>query len=153
MFRETELEAINDLGKNIKKIELDPSRTEEAGIVNPLDGLYAERGVAEAIEAAMIARDKSSLFQLYQNFILYPKTTSQLAKTVLSPITHARNFISAGAFAAANGIIPGLTVSPDDTVRAFREAYGALQVPGARLDNTRYRELLRLGVVNTNVRL
>ena len=154
MFRETELEAINDLGKNIKKIELDPSRTEEAGIVNPLDGLYAERGVAEAIEeTAMIARDKSSLFQLYQNFILYPKATSQLAKTVLSPITHARNFISAGAFAAANGIIPGVTVGPDDMVKAFKEAYGALQIPGARLDNTRYRELLRLGVVNTNVRL
>jgi hypothetical protein len=154
MFRETELEAINDLGKNIKKIELDPGRTEEAGIVNPLDGLYAERGVAEAIEqTAMIARDKSSLFQLYQNFILYPKATSQLAKTVLSPITHARNFISAGAFAAANGLIPGLTVSLDDTGRAFKEAYGALQVKGARMDNSRYRELLRLGVVNTNVRL
>ena len=154
MFRETEIDAINDLGKNIKKIELDPSRTEEAGIVNPLDGLYAERGVAEAIEqTAMIAKDKSNLFQLYQSFILYPKATSQLAKTVLSPITHARNFISAGAFAAANGLIPGLTVSFDDTGRAFKEAYGALQVPGARLDNSRYRELLRLGVVNTNVRL
>ena len=154
MFRETEIEAINDLGKNIKKIELDPSRTEEAGIVNPLDGLYAERGVAEAIEeTAMVARDKSNLFQLYQNFILYPKATSQMAKTILSPITHARNFISAGAFAAANGIIPGLTVSFDDTGRAFKEAYGALQIPGARIDNSRYRELLRLGVVNTNVRL
>jgi hypothetical protein len=154
MFRETEIEAINDLGKNIKQIKLDPSRTEEAGIVNPLDGLYAERGVAEAIEeTAMIARDKSNLFQLYQNFILYPKATSQMAKTILSPITHARNFISAGAFAAANGIIPGLTVSFDDTGRAFKEAYGALQIPGARFDNSRYRELLRLGVVNTNVRL
>ena len=154
MFRETEIDAINELGKNIKKIELDPSRIEEAGIVNPLDGLYAERGVAEAIEeTAMVARDKSNLFQLYQNFILYPKATSQLAKTVLSPITHARNFISAGAFAAANGIIPGLTVSFDDTGRAFKEAYGALQIPGARMDNSRYRELLRLGVVNTNVRL
>tara|TARA_Y100000401_G_scaffold93682_1_gene79991 strand:- start:191 stop:5380 length:5190 start_codon:yes stop_codon:yes gene_type:complete len=154
MFRETELEAINDLGKNIKKIELDPSRTEEAGIVNPLDGLYAERGVAEAIEeTAMIAKDKSSLFQLYQSTLLYPKATSQMAKTILSPITHARNFISAGAFAAANGLIPGLTVSFDDTGRAFKEAYGALQIPGARIDNTRYRELLRLGVVNNNVRL
>ena len=154
MFRETEIEAVNDLGKNVKQIQLDPSRIEEAGIVNPLDGLYAERGVAEAIEeTAMVARDKSNLFQLYQSFILYPKATSQLAKTVLSPITHARNFISAGAFAAANGIIPGLTVSFDDTGRAFKEAYGALQVPGARIDNSRYRELLRLGVVNTNVRL
>ena len=154
MFRETDIEAIDDLGKNIKQIEIDSKKTEEAGITNPLDGLFAERGVAEAIEqTAMVSADKSNLLQLYQNFILYPKATSQLAKTVLSPITHARNFISAGAFAAANGIIPGLTVSPDDMVKAFKEAYGALQIPGARLDNPRYRELLRLGVVNTNVRL
>ena len=35
--------------------------------------------------------------QIYQNLILYPKATSQMAKTILSPFTHARNFISAGA--------------------------------------------------------
>ena len=29
-----------------------------------------------------------------------------MAKTILSPFTHARNFLSAGAFATANGIIP-----------------------------------------------
>ena len=156
MFRETELEAVNELGKNIKKIEIDPRRIEEASITNPLDGLYAERGVAEAIEeSAMIAKDKHTLKQLYDSFILYPKSVSQLAKTVLSPITHARNFISAGAFATANGIIPGLTVSPDEAAKAWKEAYKTLQVglPGARETNTRYRELLRLGVVNNNVRL
>ena len=92
--------------------------------------------MAEAIEETpMIATDKSSLLQFYQNFNIYHKATYQLAKTFLIHITHARNFISAGAFAAANGIIPGLTVSPDDMVRAFKEAYGALQIPGARLDN------------------
>ena len=37
---------------------------------------------------------------------MYPKATSQMAKTILSPFTHARNFISAGAFAMANGMIP-----------------------------------------------
>ena len=36
--------------------------------------------------------------------ILLPKAASQIAKTILSPVTHVRNFISAGAFAGANGI-------------------------------------------------
>jgi hypothetical protein len=70
-----------------------------------------------------------------------------MAKTVLAPITHARNFISAGAFAAANGIIPFA-----DT-EAVKQAYNALQVtlPGTRKNNELYQELLRLGVVNSNV--
>ena len=152
-FRETEAEAVEAFGGNIKKIEIDPSRTIEAGITNPVNGKYAERGVAEALEeASQVAADKSTLAQMYESFILYPKATSQLAKTVLSPITHVRNFVSAGAFATANGLIPGL-VSPEDFGKAFKEAFGQLQIPGARMDNERYRELLRLGVVNSNVRL
>ena len=39
------------------------------------------------------------LGQLYQSLILYPKGLSQIAKTILSPVTHVRNFVSAGAFA------------------------------------------------------
>jgi hypothetical protein len=35
--------------------------------------------------------------------VLAPKAASQIAKTILSPITHVRNFISAGAFVSANG--------------------------------------------------
>lgn len=152
-FRETEAEAVEAFGGNIKKIEIDPSRTIEAGITNPVNGKYAERGVAEALEeTSQVAAGKSNLAQLYESFILYPKATSQLAKTVLSPITHVRNFVSAGAFATANGLIPGL-VSPEDFTKAFKESFGQLQIPGARLDNERYRELLRLGVVNSNVRL
>ncbi len=160
-FRETEAEAIAGLGRSVKQIIIDPKKTEEAGIINPLHGLYADKGTAEAIEqAAMIAQDKGTLTQLYNSFILYPKATSQMAKTILSPITHARNFISAGAFATANGLIPGLTVSLDDSRAAFKEAYGMLQtnVPGQYSRNTaeansRYRKLLRLGVVNSGVKM
>ena len=155
-FRETELEAMNELGKNVKQIDIEKSRSIEAGITNPLHDLYAEKGVAEAIEeAGMLARDNGTLKQLYDNFILYPKATSQMAKTILSPITHARNFISAGAFATANGLIPGLTVSVDDSTTAFKEAFGMLQtnIPGTRQANDRYRDLLRLGVVNSGVKL
>ena len=60
-----------------------------------------------------------------------------------------RNFISAGAFAAANGIVPFADKE------AIRMAYSALQTPlkGTGLNNKLYDRLLELGVVNTNVRL
>ena len=79
---------------------------------------------------------------------MYPKATSQIAKTILSPVTHLRNFISAGAFAAANGIIPAVDA-------AAVNAYQALQTPlkGTRIQNEFYEKLLKLGVVNSNVRL
>ena len=62
------------------------------------------------------------LGQLYQSLVLYPKGLSQIAKTILSPVTHVRNFVSAGAFATANGIIP-------DPVKLSETAYQALQTP------------------------
>ena len=48
--------------------------------------------------------NKGGLGTAYKTMILLPKAVSQVAKTILSPITHIRNFISAGAFASANGI-------------------------------------------------
>jgi hypothetical protein len=87
----------------------------------------------------------------YENFILYPKATSQIAKTILSPITHVRNFLSASAFATANGIIPGVTLTP----AMMKEAFSALQVnmKGTRQQNELYQKLLRLGVVNSQVQV
>jgi len=85
--------------------------------------------------------------KMYENFILYPKATSQIAKTILSPITHVRNFLSASAFATANGVIPNAA--------AIKQAYGALQtgLKGTRQQNELYQKLLRLGVVNSQVQV
>jgi hypothetical protein len=67
---------------------------------------------------------KSFLAQVYQNTILYPKATAQMAKTILAPFTHARNFLSAAAFAGANGLLPfGNTAD-------VKAAWNALQVAG-----------------------
>jgi hypothetical protein len=126
----------------------DPGKKLAPGLVSAVDGKYALKEVAEAFNStSKIMKDQSNVSKLYQNFILYPKATSQLAKTVLSPITHGRNFISAGAFSVANGIIPN--------GEAIKTAYQALQIPlkGARQQNKLYQELLELGVVNSNVRL
>ena len=117
---------------------------------DPNSPWFATPGMADAMtQVSMKAADKQMVSQLYHSLLLYPKATSQIAKTILSPVTHMRNFISAGAFAAANGIVPFADKE------AIRMAYSALQTPlkGTGLNNKLYDRLLELGVVNTNVRL
>ena len=117
-------------------------------IINPIAGKYALNDVAEAFlktEESM----KGLGAQIYNNLVLYPKGTSQMAKTILAPFTHVRNFISATAFAGANGILPF------GNIKDVKAAWTALQAagPGMKQSNEFYQELLRLGVVNSNVRL
>ena len=149
----------------------------ELPIHNPLQTKYALAGNVDSIVKPVdeLANSNGFLSQIYQNLILYPKATSQMAKTILSPFTHGRNFLSAGAFAAANGIIPFADRE------AVAQAYQALQVklPGARrvgklkvtrrsgetdaefakrqksalTGNEFYQKLLKLGVVNSQVQL
>ena len=148
MFYNDEAEAFAALGPNIRKINVDPNKALEAGITNPINGKFAIDEIADALEETNNAyKTKRVGAQIYEGLLLYPKATSQIAKTILSPVTHARNFVSAGAFATANGIIPSPT--------AIKDAYQALQtgLKGTRKQNDFYRKLLRLGVVNSNVRL
>ena len=123
------------------------------GATTPFSGIentyYARNGVAEAIEGTSFAqKERGNIGRLYDSLVLYPKAASQIAKTILSPVTHLRNFVSAGAFAAANGILPAADPA------AIKQAYQALQtgLKGTRQQNELYEELLRLGVVNRNVR-
>jgi len=127
---------------------------ESSGIRNPTAGRYALNEVADAIESiAGKPYEGIANNALYRNLILFPKATSQMAKTILSLFTHARNFISAGAFSVANGILPGINITP----KIVQTAWRSLQVagPGTRMAGYEelYRRLARLGVVNTNARL
>jgi len=117
-------------------------------IINPLNGKVALKDYAESFMQSQIS-SKSIPTQLYNNLILYPKGMSQMAKTILAPFTHVRNFISAAAFASANGILPF------GNTKDVRAAWNALQVagPGTRKSNQFYQELLDLGVVNSQVQL
>ena len=132
-------------------------------LVNRLKGMYTTKDIAEGIANA---QNVSNFFRgerlgaipaekgvtwMYRNLILYPKAGSQIAKTVLSPVTHFRNFFSAGAFAGANGIF---FTNPKVLKEAFSKAFGEVQV-GLRPEKAmeQYRELLELGVVNSNVRM
>jgi len=159
MFARSEAEARAFFGDDFQRIAvIDPAQTLNVNIAsgasNPFGDvakpMFARKGVAEALEKTSLnTQSPGILGRLYESLVLYPKATSQIAKTILSPVTHLRNFVSAGAFAAANGILPATDLS------AIKQAYQALQTPlkGTRQQNDLYQELLELGVVNSNVRL
>ena len=117
-------------------------------ILNPIAGKFALKDYAEAFAKTQNS-SRSFPQQIYNSLILYPKGLSQMSKTILAPFTHARNFISATAFAAANGILPF------GNTKDVKAAWNALQAfgPGTRTSNEFYQELLELGVVNSNVQL
>ena len=145
-------------------------------IANPLIGKFTTKPIADALEkansltegyftAAVRGKEGSSAAEkgasfLYRNLLLFPKATSQLAKTVFSIPTHLRNIISAGAFASANGILFEGFKNPKLLGESFRKGW---QISGVgNLKNTRfkdadfeaaYRELLELGIVNSQVQI
>jgi hypothetical protein len=147
-------QGLEEFGKTDYSAKLKPLTPTEAinraneEILNPLQGKYALAEVVQAIRGTKESV-KGIPELLYQNLILYPKATAQMAKTILAPFTHARNFISAAAFAGANGIMPF------GNTKDVKAAWNALQVagPGTRQSNEFYQELLELGVVNSNVQL
>jgi hypothetical protein len=105
IFTEDEL---NALGKNkdnplqFKKIQ--PIRGFE--YLSGMEGKYMKAPIHDAVfDVTNDFLTRSNVGTLYRYAILAPKGISQVAKTILSPITHVRNFITAGAFAAANGAI------------------------------------------------
>ena len=57
------------------------------------DGAWMEKSFAEALDSTnkRLINNKTAAF-IYDGLVLFPKATSQFAKTVLSPVTHARNF-------------------------------------------------------------
>ena len=133
--------------------------------VNPLAGKFTSKAIAEGLGDT--SKSLKFLFEAgpdatvpekavtwgYRNLILFPKALSQVAKTILAPVTHFRNLFSATGFSAANGIF---FENPLIVGRAFKDAFGKLQLPGRQgteAANAEYRELLDLGVVNSQVQL
>ena len=132
--------------KQLNRIEEKAAADALEDVLNPLSGKIALTDYAKSLRETK-ELSNSFLAQVYQNLVLYPKATAQMAKTILAPFTHARNFLSAAAFAGANGLLPFGNIAD------VKKAFNALQVKGFRKDNPLYQELLELGVVNSQVQL
>ena len=168
-------QAVNSPGTGIEIVKMDDIIQKLPGgntIVSPLSGKFTTKEIADGIKNANdIGAGLTSVIRgreganpaekavtwFYRNLLLFPKGISQLAKTVLSIPTHLRNFFSAGAFAGANGILfEGLT-NPGLLARAFREGVDTSALlklgPGSAEAQAAYRELLELGVVNSQVQI
>ena len=145
-------------------------------LVNPMADMWTTRPMAEALAranqlkegyftAAVRGREgatgtEKGMTWLYRNLLLFPKATAQLAKTVFSIPTHLRNFLSAGAFAAANGVLFEGILNPKLLGQSFRKGWtisGVNPFRGSRFNDKEfekaYRELLELGIVNSQVQI
>ena len=112
-------------GKQLTKKQRKRASEKASEILNPIEGKVALNDYADAL-GRTTETSKSFLAQVYQNTILYPKATAQMAKTILAPFTHARNFLSAAAFAGANGLLPfGNTADVKAAWNALQVAYTA----------------------------
>ncbi len=177
-FWETEdlaKQAVNSPTTGIEIVPLDNILQKLPGgntLVSPLSGKFTTKEIADGIanindvgasltsmvrgrEGAKGAEKAAMWF--YRNLLLFPKGVSQLAKTVLSIPTHLRNFFSAGAFASANGILFEGITNPNLLRKAFAEGIdtsGLLKLgPSSAEAQAAYRELLELGVVNSQVQI
>jgi hypothetical protein len=141
-------------------------------LINPLQGTYTTREIAEGIKTAndvmgslqgfvrgtkQMTGAEKGVSWFYRNLLLFPKGVSQMAKTIFSIPTHLRNFFSAGAFSAANGLLfEGLT-NPGLLKRAFAQGIDVSALlkagPGSKIAQKEYQDLLELGVTNSQVQL
>ena len=147
---------------NTEIVKIDPYVQEyfkDGVLINRLQGQYTSKEIAEAFsnsasKVSQWTEEKKVNLQdqqlLYRNLFLTPKAGSQYAKTVLSIPTHFRNFLSSSAFAIANGAL----TNPIYMFRGFNQARKSLNL-GLRDPKAMeyYRELLELGVTNSNVRM
>ena len=147
-FDKSELAAIG------KRLGIDPEKRlveikTSGPLKTPLDGKFTFKEVAESLNDQGLALQDNWYNNLYKYMILYPKSFSNQAKTIFSPFTHIRNFVSAAMFTTMNGNI--LFQNPIQTGRLFKEAFSDVYNPSSAAAIKRKIDRTRLGVRGTSV--
>lgn len=137
----------DDAARNVDQFNVKISGTNSV-----LDGKYTTPEMLKAIKEQeskfILTYNDSITGRLYKNFLTL-KGTSQKMKTVYSHVTHFRNAIGGMQFATANGLAPFSRSS----VKTFQTLVNNIKSGGdTALDET-YEKYLRLGIINTNVRV
>ena len=147
-FNKSELSGI------AKRLGIDPEKRlveikTSGPLKTPLDGKFTFKEVAESLNDQGLALQDNWYNNLYKYMILYPKSFSNQAKTIFSPFTHIRNFVSAAMFTTMNGNI--LFQNPLETGRLFKQAFSDLYNPSSADAVRRGIDRTRLGVKGTSV--
>jgi hypothetical protein len=159
-------EAIKQLGagglnKIVSLDEVLDDMFKDGVLVNRLRGLHTTEEIANAFQVnnsiskffvgPYDTKFAKGMSDAYKYLFLYPKAGAQVAKTVLSPTTHVRNFLSASAFSLANGtMFTNPKLVKDAMAKALRTVQFGVRSPEAMKE---YREMLELGVVNSNTKM
>jgi len=132
-------------------------------VPTPLDGKYIKAPTYDQIlDVTSDWLNKSMVGTFYKYAVLTPKAGSQIAKTILSPLTHVRNLLSAGAFVAANGAaFPNygdIKLLLPQSLGGSGVAKQAYDLTGKRIfgtlskdDETLTQTLLKVGVIDSAV--
>ena len=125
------------------------------GTNSALDGKYTTQEMATAIagrqsELFSTKRSDGFLGVLEKGYIQFMKAkgVSQASKTVLSHVTHLRNYLGGMQFGVANGINPFFNRT--ETKRILNNA---IKNQGDAGLDALYEKYLGLGVINTNVKV
>ena len=130
---------------------------------NDLDNLYIRAPQYEGIlDVTSNWLNRSNVGTFYKYSVLLPKAGSQIAKTILSPLTHVRNVISAGAFVSANGaffpnygdiqmLLPKMFGGEGAIGQAYKLSGKRILGTLGEQDLKLYQKLLQVGVVDSQV--
>ncbi len=126
------------------------------GTNTSLDGQYTTPEILDEIKGKTArfldpssgAGDGISFGNIYRS-MLTVKGVSQKLKTVYSHITHIRNFTGGAQFGVANGVNP----YGGEAQQTFKTLANSVKQGGDKELDALYGKYLRLGIINTNVRV
>lgn len=129
------------IGDYIRQISAEGSKTME-----PLNGLYTTPEIAEAFESFDRSKPVSNLLRLYMKI----NGLTKYGKTVLSPQTHARNYVSNFMFQVANGRNPLGAVKT--TAEVISNKWKSLKGKDSQEYRDYIKRLTELGVIEDSTR-
>ncbi len=131
-----DIEKVRVIGKDIDR----PVETEGRTDINPLDGLLARPEIAEIFEEFQFASATATPTWLRTYMRIVAGT--RFGKTVLNPMTHARNFFGNIGFAVGNGHFEFL--NPANLKRAFDVTF-----PRGRVEfEEKLKRYIKLGIID-----
>ena len=136
----------------VKAEDIQELKFPDGSIPNDMSGKFTTKAIAEEF---MENTKRNKLLDLYKYTLVLPKSISQKMKTIYSPFTHVRNFISGAMFTTMNG--NGIEALKSLARPSTYKTLGTGQGTGLRKLVTdpeaykKYQKLQKLGVINTSV--